>query len=91
VTQVTLSGVSDSEQTGVLRAIWNEMKALGQNLGGRLDAVRTELGARIDQTNVQLEHVQVRLGAVEELLRDLAGQQVLLGRYVKSVVAATSS
>lgn len=85
--------VSDSEQTELLRAIWNEMKALGQNLGGRLDALRTELGARIDQTNARLDQTNARLagaedrlGAIEGVLRDLGAQQVLLGRYVKNVV-----
>lgn len=85
--------MSDAEHTEILRAIWSELKALGQNLGGRLDAVRTELAARIDRTNAQLDQTNARLGAaedrlgsIEELLRDLGAQQVLLGRYVKNVV-----
>ncbi len=88
------------EQTELLRNIWNEMKALGQNLGKRIDrtnerleAVGKELGARIDdtnarldQTNARLDQTNARLGSVEEVLRDLAGQQVILTRYVKHSV-----
>lgn len=92
--------MSDAEQTEILRAIWNEMKALGQSLGGRIDALRTEVSSRIDQTNARLDQANARLektnerlggaeqrlGAIEVLLQDLGAQQVLLGRYVKSVV-----
>lgn len=88
---------SDNEQTELLRHIWNEMKALGTNLGGRidnlagrvdgvserldavserLDAVRLELKQEIKETNV-------RLGAVEGTLHELAAQQLMLGRYLK--------
>lgn len=90
------------EQTAILRNIWQEIKALGQNLGGRVDqtndglaALRTDLGARIDQTNVRLDLVRTevsaeiaavrtelgaRLEKVEETLRDLAAQQLMLAR-----------
>jgi predicted nuclease with TOPRIM domain len=95
---------NDREQTELLRNIWNEMKALGQNLGGRIDA----LGGRIDQTNERLDvmrvelkgeldtmrvelkgeiaQTNVRLGSVEEHLRDLAAQQLMLGRFVKNTM-----
>ncbi|HEY3355801.1 MAG TPA: hypothetical protein VGQ83_21290 [Polyangia bacterium] len=46
------------EQTELLRNIWNEMKALGQNLGGRID----QTNARLDQTNAGLEDVRTELG-----------------------------
>ena len=93
------------EQTELLRLIWNEMKALGQNLGeridrtndrldatnSRLDSMRVELkseiagtNARLDQTNERLDQTNERLDHVEEALRDLAGQQLMLGRYVKN-------
>lgn len=91
---------SDNEQTELLRAIWNEMKALGTNLGGRI----SETNARLDQTNARLETVvetmdrrfgetnarldetNSRLGVVEGALRDLAAQQLMLGRFVRKLV-----
>ncbi len=59
---------NQNEQTELLRLIWTEMKALGQNLGSRidgvserldsvserLDAVRTELSERIDSVRIVL-------------------------------------
>jgi chromosome segregation ATPase len=96
---------NDREQTELLRLIWNEMKALGQNLGERIDrtnarlealdtrvdSMRVELkteiagtNARLDQTNERLDQTNERLDHVEEALRDLAGQQLMLGRYVKN-------
>ena len=92
------------EQTELLRLIWNEMKALGANLGtridatnARLDATGASLGARIDGTNARLDRTiatidrrfdetNARLDSVDTVLRELAGQQVLLGRFVRSVV-----
>jgi len=84
---------NDQEQTLLLRAIWNEMKALGANLGGRID----QTNARLDQTNARLDRVvetmdrrfgetHDRIGAVEGVLRDLAGQQLPLGRFVRNLV-----
>jgi chromosome segregation ATPase len=103
---------NDREQTELLRLIWNEMKALGQNLGARIDktnerldqtnarlgtldtrvdSMRIELkteiagtNARLDQTNERLDQTNERLDHVEGALRDLAGQQLMLGRYVKN-------
>jgi len=50
----------DNEQTELLRAIWNEMKALGANLGARI----SDTNARLDQTNARLDQTNVRLEAV---------------------------
>jgi predicted nucleic acid-binding Zn-ribbon protein len=65
------------EQLEVLRAIWNETKALKVSLESQLEATRRELGARIDQTNARLDQTNarldqtnVRLDAVREELRD---------------------
>ena len=91
---------SDNEQTELLRAIWNEMKALGTNLGGRIDQTNSRLDSvvetmdrRFEQTNTRLdgvvqglEQTNTRLGAVEGVLRDLAGQQVMLGGFVRHLV-----
>jgi hypothetical protein len=83
-----ISGLTDSDLTlAVLREIRDELKSTRTDLSGRLDAVRTELkaeiasvgaelGARIDVTNE-------RLALVEETLRDLAGQQVILTRQCR--------
>src|SRR5438552_2909687 len=88
------------QQTELLRLIWNEMKALGTNLGGRIDELGRTLGARIDatngrldDTNARLDETNTRLGVVEgtlkvveDTLKDLAGQQLMLTRYVKHSV-----
>ena len=86
----------NNEQTELLRAIWNEMKALGKNLGSRIDGLGAridetnerldkmgrDLGSRIDQTNVRLDHANLRLDAIENTMQDLATQQLMLGRVV---------
>ena len=88
------------EQTELLRNIWNEMKALGTNLGSRidqtnerLDRMHKELSSRIDdtnrrldQTNQRLDVTNMRLESVEGAVRDLADQQHELTRFVKKVV-----
>lgn len=48
-------------------------------LCGRIDDTNRKLGGRIDDTNR-------RLGVMEEVLRDLGGQQLILTRYVKTVM-----
>jgi hypothetical protein len=45
---------SDDEQTELLRLIWNEMKALGQNLGGRIEALRADTNARFVELESKL-------------------------------------
>jgi hypothetical protein len=72
--------------TAILREIRDEIKATRTELKGELGAVRTEivtlgteLGGRIDTTNARLE-------LVEMTLKDLAGQMVMLTRYVKNSV-----
>lgn len=74
---------SSREQTELLRHIWNEMKALGTNLGGRIDALRvelkeelrseigalrTELKAGIGQTNARLDQTNAKLDHTNERL-----------------------
>jgi methyl-accepting chemotaxis protein len=89
----------DSEQTDLLRAIWNEMKALGANLGARIDATneridetnrrletfQRETNARLDQTNARLDQTNARLEVIESTLVEAATQQLVLGRFVKNV------
>lgn len=48
---------NDREQTELLRSIWNEMKALGENLGGRID----KTNERLDKTNERLESLETRV------------------------------
>jgi hypothetical protein len=63
---------NDREQTELLRHIWNEMKALGTHLGGRIDTMRVELKSEIGQTNQRLDELRV------ELKGELAGLRVEL-------------
>ncbi len=51
----------DSEQIELLRAIWNEMKAVKASLESQFEATRRELGTRIDQTNERLDAVRGEL------------------------------
>lgn len=97
----------NNEQTEMLRAIWNEMKAMNANLGGRIDSLAGRFGSlegrvdalgpkldqmsldlttRLDEVNVRLDKTDARLFLLEGVVRDLAGQMLLLGRYVKNVV-----
>ncbi len=55
---------SDGQQVEILRAIWNEMKALRASFDSQLGATRQELGSRIDQTNARLEQTN---GGIERL------------------------
>lgn len=82
--------MTDSELTlAVLREIRDEIRATNTRLdttnsrldttNERIEAVRVELKAEISITNE-------RLALVEETLKDLAGQQVILTRYVSNIV-----
>jgi predicted nucleic acid-binding Zn-ribbon protein len=55
-------------------------------LRGELAEMRRELLARIDGTNSRIDETNSRLDKVEEALKDLAGQQLMLTRYVGTVV-----
>src|SRR5262245_42964591 len=75
---------SDDLTVSILREIRDEIRTTRVELkaeisatNSTLDATRGELSRRIDGTNE-------RLDAVDATLKDLAGQQVLLTRYVKS-------
>ena len=57
------------EQTELLRNIWQEMKALGSHLGGRIDRLGSELGQRIDQTNARLERLEAGVDAGFAMVR----------------------
>ena len=65
----------------ILREIRDEVRGTNTRLDGtnaRLDKLETSLNGRIDETNQ-------RLGVVEGTLKDLAGQQLILTRYVKNI------
>ncbi|MCA9672933.1 MAG: hypothetical protein KC503_45390 [Myxococcales bacterium] len=50
----------DAETHELLRGIWNEMKALGKNLGGRIDALKGEIVAmrlELKGTNDRIDNV----------------------------------
>ena len=55
-------GGSGNEGVRILRAIWNEMKALN----ARVD----QTNARLDQTNIRLDQTNIKLDAVRTELRD---------------------
>jgi len=69
------------EQTELLRSIWNEIKALGTNLGGRIDQTNARLdelsarvdhnGRRIDATNARLDETNARLDETNQRLGGL--------------------
>ena len=59
----------DHEQTEILRNIWNEMKALGHNLGSRID----QTNERLDITNQRVDITNQRLEVMHgELKREIA-------------------
>lgn len=60
----------NGEHIELLRAIWNEMKAVKASLESQLEATRRELGARIEQTNARLDQTNARLDAVREEIKD---------------------
>jgi len=79
---------NNREQTELLRHIWNEMKALGTHLGGRIHALRveikeelrseigtlrTELKAEIGETNAKLDQTNERLDVTNERLGAVEG------------------
>ena len=53
----------DDIQTELLRNIWNEMKALGRNLGARIEKLDESLGARIDANTARIDKLDASLGA----------------------------
>lgn len=86
-----------SEQVEILRGIWNEMKALRAEFGGRiaelggridltntqLGAVRTEISARLDQTNLRLDSVRTELkGELDALRRQMVEGDMRLATVV---------
>ena len=81
---------TNTEQTELLRKIWNEVNGLG----GRVDGIEKRLDgmdARFDRIDKRLDRVEIRLdggdarfSTIEDLLRDFAGQQVFLGRFVRN-------
>ncbi len=60
----------------ILKQIRDELVTVGN----RIDAVRTELGARIDETNL-------RVSAMETTLLDLAEQQRFVVRHLQALTA----
>jgi hypothetical protein len=75
----------------ILREIRDEIRSTNS----RIDALGAHLGARIDGTNARLDTLGAgvnaridltneRLEVVEHTLKDIAGQQLMLTRYVKN-------
>lgn len=76
----------DDLTVAVLREIRDEVRQTRTDLSQRIDAVRTDLGSRIDQTNVRLDHLEAETRQMAEGLKELAAQQLMLGRYIKNIV-----
>jgi chromosome segregation ATPase len=66
---------NENEQTELLRNIWNEMKALGQNLGTKID----KTNERLDQTNEHLDAVRT------ELKQEISSVRTELGERLERV------
>jgi DNA anti-recombination protein RmuC len=87
---------ASAEQTELLRNIWNEMKALGQNLGGRidetnarLDAVRNDLGARLDLTNTRIDETNSGIDGLRgDFVRALTDSQTRTATELNAVTEA---
>ncbi|MDQ3031481.1 MAG: hypothetical protein M3Y87_03620 [Myxococcota bacterium] len=62
----------------ILREIRNEIVTSREDVGARIDTLRTELGGRIEQTNVRVEKV-------EHALLDLAEQQRFVVRHLQAL------
>lgn len=65
-----------------VRETRDEVRRTRDDLSGMIG----QTNARLDQTNTRLDQTNARLATVEETLRDLAAQQLILARYVKNVV-----
>jgi hypothetical protein len=77
--------MTDSEiTTTILRQIRDELVATRTELNAEIRTLRTDVTERLDRTNERLDMANERLGVVEHVVRDLAGQLVLIGRYVKN-------
>ncbi len=75
---------AESLTVEILREIRDGVRGTNEKIdqtNSRLD----QTNSRLDQTNSRLDQTNFRLDKVEEVLRDLAGQFVILGRYVKNV------
>jgi uncharacterized protein YPO0396 len=80
----------EDEATTILRQIRDEIVTTRTDLGARIDGVSESLGARIDAVNeslgARIDVTNERLAVVETTLQELAGQQVMLTRYVGNMV-----
>lgn len=77
-----------SEQVEVLRLIWQELKDLGRNLGGRID----ETNRRLDETNVRLDNVRTELkGEISGLRTELKSETSGLRTELKAEIGGLRS
>ena len=80
----------------ILREIRDEVRGTRTDLTSRIDETNQRLGGieerlggvegRLGGVEERLGGVEGRLGIVEDTLKDFAGQQLILTRYVKDVV-----
>lgn len=78
---------SDDLVIEILREIRDGIRTTNEKLDANHAELKAEIGqtnAEIGQTNARLDINNARLEVVETTLKDLAGQQLLLTRYVKN-------
>jgi hypothetical protein len=74
--------MSDSDLTvTILREIRDEIRTTRTELSAQIG----QTNERLDSTNERLDVTNERLAVVEDTLKDMAGQQLLLTRYVTNV------
>ena len=82
--------MADADLTvAILREIRDEIRTTRVELKGEIGATNHRLdgvNAKLDGVNDRVDGVCSRLDVVEVTLKDLAGQQLLLTRYIKNVV-----
>ena len=66
----------------ILREIRDEIRSTRVELKSEI----AETNKRLDGVNERVDGVNARLETVEVTLKDLAGQQLILTRYIKNVV-----
>ena len=82
--------MADGDLTvAILREIRDEIRSTRTELGAAIGETNSRLdqtNSRLDSTNSRLDQTNARLERVEDALKDLAAQQLMLTRYVKNVV-----
>jgi hypothetical protein len=77
--------VSDTDLTiTLLRDIRSRIDSVETNLGARIESVETRIDSVERNLGARLDVVAARVDAVDVAMKDLAGQHLVLTRYVKN-------